>query len=188
MTYDLEYHKNLDKSHILPNVLNGAYMGVFSQFLSDFFLSVLLFNNTIIINDIKISSITNYYASVLTGMLAGLLIIYIDPIGAIAITTIFYNYADRFMHLLISNEDLNLKPIEYTFDASISVLFIALFDPTAKSQFYRYQQKRNFIEPTIPRTDRTLGLVIFFSILTSTYGFLKLNNPTEEKNSTLETC
>ena len=163
-------------------------MGVFSQFLSDFFLSVLLFNNTIIINDIKISSITNYYASVLTGMLAGLLIIYIDPIGAIAITTIFYNYADRFMHLLISNEDLNLKPIEYTFDASISVLLIALFDPTAKSQFYRYQQKRNFIEPTIPRTDRTLGLVIFFSILTSTYGFLKLDNPTEEKNSTLETC
>ena len=38
MNYDLEYHKNLDKSHILPNILKGAQMGIISQFLADIIL------------------------------------------------------------------------------------------------------------------------------------------------------
>lgn len=183
MQYNLEYHKALNKSHILPNVLRGAYTGITSQFLSDLFISLLLYNNAIIIEDIDISPISNYYASVLTGMLAGFLIIYIDQIALIAITTIFYSYANRFINNLITGEDMNIRPIEYTFDALISVLLVTLFDPTAQSQYYRYKQKRHFIEPTIPRTDRNLTLVIFFSVLTSTYGFLKLTNQpnTEEK-------
>lgn len=185
MQYNLEYHKALNKSHILPNVMRGAYTGISSQFISDIILSLLLFNEEIIINDINVSPITNYYASVLTGMLAGFLIIYIDQIALIAVTTIFYSYANRFFNYLINNEELNIRPIEYTFDALISMLFVILFDPTAKLQYYRYQQKRHLIEPSIPRTDRPLTLVIFFSILTSTYGFLKLTNNqnTEEKTS-----
>ncbi len=185
MQYNLEYHKALDRSHILPNVMKGAYTGVSSQFISDIVLSILLFNNAIIINDIRISPISNYFASVMTGMLAGFLIIYIDQIALVAITTIFYSYANRFVNSLMTGEDLNIRPIEYTFDALISIMFVALFDPTAKLQYYRYQQKRHFIEPTIPRTDRTLTIVIFLSILTSTYGFLKLTNQpdTEEKTS-----
>ena len=188
MQYNLEYHKALNKSHILPNVMKGAYTGVSSQFISDIILSLLSFNNEIIIKDIQVSPISNYYASVLTGMLAGLLIIYIDQIALIAVTTIFYNYANRFITNLISGEDLNIRPIEYTFDALIAVMFVVLFDPTAKSQYYRYQQKRHFVEPTIPRTDRSLTLVIFFSILTSTYGFLKITNQTttEEKTSKMD--
>lgn len=181
MQYNLEYHKALNRSHILPNVMKGAYTGVGSQFISDIVLSVLLFNNEIIIKDIQISNISNYFASVLTGMLAGFLIIYIDQIALIAITTIFYNYINRFVNTLITKEDLNIRPIEYSFDALIAVMFVVLFDPTAKLQYYRYQQKRHFIEPTIPRTDRNLTLVIFFSILTSTYGFLKLTNQQSEE-------
>ena len=78
MQYNLEYHKALNKSHILPNVLKGAYTGITSQFLSDLFISLLLYNNAIIIEDIDISPISNYYASVLTGMLAGFLIIFAE--------------------------------------------------------------------------------------------------------------
>ena len=80
MQYNLEYHKYLDRSHILPNILQGAYMGIISQFLSDFFISLLSNNNNIIISDIEISSISSYYASVVTGMLSGFLIIFIDNI------------------------------------------------------------------------------------------------------------
>lgn len=184
MQYNLEYHKALDRSHILPNVMKGAYTGVASQFVSDIILSLLLFNNEIIIKDVQISNISNYFASVLSGMLAGLLIIYIDQIALIAVTTIFYNYSNRFINRLITCEDLNVRPIEYTFDALIAVFLVVLFDPTARSQYYRYQQKRHFIEPTIPRTDRTLTLIIFFSILTSTYGFLKLTNQPSEEEKT----
>ena len=184
MQYNLEYHKALDRSHILPNVMKGAYTGVASQFISDIILSLLLFNNEIIVKDVQISHISHYFASVLTGMLAGLLIIYIDQIALIAVTTIFYNYANTFVNKLITCEELDIRPIEFTFDALIAMFLVALFDPTAKCQYYRYQQKRHFIEPTIPRTDRPLTLVIFFSILTSTYGFLKLTNQTTDEEKT----
>ena len=151
-------------------------MGVISQLLSDIIISILLYNSTIIINDIKISSISYYYTSVITGMLAGVLVIYLDPIATIIITTIFYNYISKYMKKLINDEPIDLTPISDTFDVGVSVLLISLFDPTAISQYYRYQQKRHFIEPTIPRRDRTLGLIIFFSILSSTYGWLKSQN------------
>ena len=184
MEYNLEYHKALDRSHIMPNILQGAYTGVASQFIADIILSFLLLNDEILIEDIQVSHISHYFASVLTGMLAGILIIYIDQIALVAVSTIFYNYTNQFMNHIITNEEMDIRPIEYTFDALIAILFVALFDPTAKLQYYRYQQKRNFIEPTIPRTDRSLSIVIFLSILTSTYGFLKLTNQqTNEKAS-----
>lgn len=173
MTYDLNYHINLDKSHILPNILNGGYMGIVSQFISDIVLSVLLFNESIIITDIKISNISSYYASITVGMLAGILIIYLDPIATIIITTIFYNYSFKLFENIINNKQINFTPASDIFDAGIGVLILWAFDPTAKQKYYRYQQKRHFIEPTIPRKDRSLGLIIFFSILNSTYGWLK---------------
>ena len=94
MQYNLEYHKQLDRSHILQNVMKGAYTGIASQFISDIILSLLLFNNEIIVKYIQISHISHYFASVLTGMLAGLLIIYIDQSALVAVTTIFYNYSN----------------------------------------------------------------------------------------------
>ena len=183
MQYNLEYHKYLDRSHILPNLLQGAYMGIVSQFLSDLFISLLSNNNSIIITDIEISSIASYYASVITGMLSGFLIIFIDQIALVVITTVFYSYTFNLINELITGQKLELTPVETTFDAAITVLLVALFDPTARSQYYRYQQKRHFIEPTIPRTDRNLSLIIFFSILTSTYGFLKQNSRQTSANS-----
>ncbi len=92
MQYNLEYHKQLDRSHILPNILEGAKTGVASQFLSDVIISLLLFNESIVLEDIKISTVPSYYASVATGMLAGFLIIYLDPIAVIALTIVFYDY------------------------------------------------------------------------------------------------
>ena len=183
MQYNLEYHKYLDKSHILPNVLRGAYTGIASQFLSDFFISLLTYNNFIIINDIDISPISSYYASVVTGMLAGFLIIYIDQIALVVVTTVFYSYTYKLINELTTGEKIELTPIENTFDAAITALLVVLFDPTARSQYYRYQQKRHFIEPTIPRTDRNLSLIIFFSILSSTYGFLKQNSRQTSANN-----
>ena len=92
MQYDLEYHKNLDRSHILPNILQGAQTGVFSQFLSDIILSILLYNEQIIIEDIKISELPSYYAATASGIMASFLSIYLDPIDLIAFTTITYGY------------------------------------------------------------------------------------------------
>ena len=116
-------------------------------------------------------------------MLSGFLIIFIDQIALVVVTTVFYSYTFNLINELITGQKLELTPVETTFDAAITVLFVALFDPTARSQYYRYQQKRHFIEPTIPRTDRNLSLIIFFSILTSTYGFLKQNSRQTSANS-----
>ena len=63
MNYNLEYHKNLNRSHILPNFIKGAQSGITSQFLSDVFISLLLYNEDIIINDIKISEVPAFYAA-----------------------------------------------------------------------------------------------------------------------------
>lgn len=184
MPYDLEYHKNLDRSHILPNILKGARTGIIMQFLSDFFISLLLYNETLIINDIKISEIPAYYASVASGMLAGFLVIYLDPIAVVAFTTIAYGYVFELMEYLTTGDEIKLTPIEDVFDIGVSIILLICFDPTARSQYIRYSQKRHFIEPTVPRNDRTLSLTIFFAVIISTYTFLKNANEKESQEET----
>ena len=182
MPYDLEYHKYLDRSHILPNILKGARTGIITQFLSDFFISLLLYNETIVINDIQISEINSYYASVASGMLAGFLVIYLDPIAVVVFTTVAYGYVFELMEYLKTGEKIELTPVEDVFDIGVSMLIC--FDPTARSQYIRYNQKRHYIEPTIPRNDRTLTLIILFSVLISTYEFLKKQNKNESQPET----
>ena len=176
MQYDLDYHKKLDQSHILPNILQGAQTGVFSQFLSDIILSLLLYNEEIIIEDIKISELPSYYAAVASGMIAGFLSIYMDPIALIAFTTITYGYVFEFADYIINNNEITLTPQEDIFDIGITVLFVVLFDPVARHQYLRFNQKRHLIEPTLERRNRSIGTTIFISVFTSTYGFLKLTN------------
>lgn len=187
MPYNLEYHKQLDRSHILPNILNGAQTGITSQFLSDLFISLFLYNETIVIKDIQISSIPSYYAAAATGMLAGFLIIYLDPIAVIAFTTVFYDFVFEIVDYKLNGDPIVMTPVEETFDIGLTMLLIIVFDPTARHQYLRYQQKRHFIEPTLVRQDRSPTLAIFITVLTSTYGFLKLtSSQNEESNSKTE--
>ncbi|MDE7264631.1 MAG: hypothetical protein K2N64_08240 [Anaeroplasmataceae bacterium] len=183
MQYNLEYHKQLDRSHILPNVLEGAKTGVISQFLSDIFISLFLFNEAIIIEDIKISTIPAYYASVATGMLAGLLIIYLDPIAVVAFTTVFYDFIFELVDYHLNDDPIELTPVEETFDIGVTMLLIILFDPTARHQYLRYSQKRQLIEPTLQREDRSPTLAIFITVLSSTYNFLKLQSEQQENEN-----
>lgn len=182
MQYNLEYHKQLDRSHILPNILNGAKTGVISQFLSDLFVSLFLLNESIIIEDIKISTLPAYYASVATGMLTGLLIIYLDPIAVIAFTTVFYDFVFEIVDYQINEDPIEITPVETTFDIGLTIILVAIFDPTARHQYLRYQQKRNFIEPTLGREDRTATITIFITVLTSTYNFLKIASENEKED------
>ncbi len=181
MQYNLEYHKQLDRSHILPNILNGAQTGVVSQFLSDIFISLFLFNESIIIEDIQVSTLPAYYASVATGMLTGLLIIYLDPIAVIAFSTVFYDYVFEIVDYWMNDDPIELTPVETTFDIGLTTILVILFDPTARHQYLRYEQKRHFIEPTLGREDRTATITIFITILTSTYNYLKLVSRNEEE-------
>lgn len=182
MQYNIEYHKQLDRSHILPNILSGAKTGIISQFLSDLFLSLLLYNEKIVIQDIKISSTPAYYASVASGMLAGLLIIFLDPFAVVAFTTIVYGFVFELADKIINDNPIELTPIEDVFDIGVSILLLYSFDPTAKSQYLRYSQKRHYIEPNIPRRDRDIRMIIFFSVLLSTYGFLKVTDSSNPDN------
>ena len=183
MQYNLEYHKQLDRSHILPNLLNGAKTGVISQFLSDIFISLFLFNEAIVIEDIRISTLPAYYASVATGMLAGVLVIFLDPIAVIAFTTVFYDFVFELSDYIFNEDEIELTPVETTFDIGLTTMLVVLFDPTARHQYLRYDQKRHFIEPTLEREDRTATLTIFITVLTSTYNFLKLTAREENQET-----
>jgi len=160
MQYNLEYHKQLDRSHILPNILEGAKTGVASQFLSDVIISLLLFNESIVLEDIKISTVPSYYASVATGMLAGFLIIYLDPIAVIALTIVFYDYVFEIVDYHINDDPIQVTPVEDVFDIGLT----------------------RFIEPTLGRQDRSPTIAIFITVLTSTYNFLKIQSDQEENS------
>ncbi len=189
MQYNLEYHKQLDRSHILPNILEGAKTGVASQFLSDVIISLLLFNESIVLEDIKISTVPSYYASVATGMLAGFLIIYLDPIAVIALTIVFYDYVFEIVDYHINDDPIQFTPVEDLFDIGLTMILVVVFDPTARHQYLRYQQKRRFIEPTLGRQDRSPTMAIFITVLTSTYNFLKIQSDQEENSViTQEQC
>jgi len=181
MQYDLEYHKSLDRSHILPNILQGAQTGIFSQFISDIILSLLLYNEQIIIEDIKISQLPSYYAAMASGIIASFLSIYLDPIALIAFTTITYGYVFEISDYIINNNEITLTPAEDVFDIGITILFVVLFDPVARHQYLRFSQKRHLIEPTLERKNRSLGLTIFITVFTSTYGFLKLTSKEKDE-------
>ena len=181
--YDIEYHKALDRSHILSIFSNGAIMGVLSQFLSDIILSLLLFNEDIIVKDIKISSISSYYAAVASGITYSVLAIFMDPFSIVLFSNAAYSYVLNLVNSDIDNTEFNIRPREIIFDSGISILLLYTFDPTAHSQYKRYWQKRCGIEPTIKRSDRNIGLMIFFIVLTNTYGFLKIVNPNDENTT-----
>lgn len=180
MNYNLEYHKQLNRSHILPNLLAGARNGVYSQFLSDIILSLLLFNQQLVITDIQISEISAYYAAVASSMLAAVLYIFMDPFAVVLFSTATYAFVFNLVSSHKNKTEFILRPREIVFDAALTIILLYVFDPTAKSQYLRYQQKRHFIEPTIPRRDRNSGLTIFFIVLVATYGFLKRTNPQNE--------
>lgn len=179
--YNLEYHKALNKSHILPNLLNGAKTGVLSQFIADIVLSTLLFNEKIIIEDINISGIASYYAAVCSGALIAFLSIYMDPFAVVLFSTVTYAFVFNLVNSQINNEEFNIRPREIVFDAGVSLILIYSFDPVAHNQYLRYQEKRHFIEPIHQRMDRSITQSIFFIVLVNTYGFLKISS-NEQKN------
>lgn len=186
MPYNLEYHKQMNRSHILPNMLSGARAGVYTQFLSDVILSLLLFNENIVVKDIRISEISSYYAAIASGMVASVLYIYMDPFAVVLFSITTYAFVFNLVSSKINNTEFRLRPREIIFDAGVSILLLYAFDPTAHSQYLRYTQKRHLIEPTIPRSDRTSFQSVFFIVLVSTYGFLKTqdntNNTSENNN------
>lgn len=168
--YNLEYHKYLDRSHILPNLLNGAIQGVIAQFLADLIITFLLEEGEILVNDVNISNISQYYASVASGIVAGVLLIFLDPFAVALFSTVAYNY----VYLLVENDfntSFEINSEEIIEDTIETILLLYMFDPTARSQYLRYTEKRHYIEPNIPRRDRTTTQLIFFIILTNTYNF-----------------
>ena len=83
-----------------------------------------------------------------------------------------YEIADN----IINNNDIKLTPQEDIFDIGITMLFVILFDPTARHQYLRFKEKRHMIEPTLERQNRTLSITLFITVFSSTYGFLKLTS------------
>lgn len=177
--YDLEYHKQLNRSHILPNILAGAKSGVLSQFIADIVISLFSSNEQIVIEDIKISEISSYYAAVASGMVGGFLSIYMDPFAFALFSTVTYAFIYNLVSSNINNTEFNLRPKEMIFDTGVSLLLIYSFDDVAHNQYLRYQEKRHMIEPIHKRMDRNTGQNIFFIVLVNAYGFLKIQ---EEKN------
>ena len=178
-TRDVEYYKIINRTHILPNLLNGAKFGVISQFASDVILSLLLYNETLIIEDVDISPIASYYAAASSGAMIAFLSIYMDPYAIILFSNITYTYVYELVSNNFNPNQIIIKPREIVFDTVLILILTYLFDPTASNQYYRYKQKRNKIKPTYQRQDRPLGLTIFFLVLINTYNFLKVTNPEE---------
>ena len=176
---DIEYYKIINRTHILPNFLNGAKFGVISQFISDIVLSLLLFNEKLIINDVQISPIASYYAASASGAMIAVLSIYIDPFAIILFSNITYDYVYEIVNNKLDATKINIRPREIVFDTVLIIILTYLFDPTAHNQYLRYQQKRMGIEPTYGRQDRPFLLSIFFLVLINSYNFLKIVNPDE---------
>ena len=97
------------------------------------------------------------------GMLAGFLIIYLDPIAVIALTIVFYDYVFEIVDYHINDDPIQVTPVEDVFDIGLTMILVVVFDPTARHQYLRYQQKRRFIEPTLGRQDRSPTIAIFIT-------------------------
>lgn len=176
---DVSYHKIINRSHILPNFLNGAKIGVISQFISDIVLSLLLYNEKLIINDVKVSPIASYYAAAASGAMIAVLSIYMDPFAIILFSNITYDYVYEIVNNDFNPESINIRPREIVFDTVLIIILTYLFDPTAHNQYLRYRQKKKGIEPTYGRQNRPIALTIFFLVLINAYNFLKIVNPDE---------
>lgn len=174
--YDLKYHKALNRSHILPNILNGAKSGIYSQFIADIVVSVLLYQNQIIEKDIIVSEISSYYAAVASGMLSGFLIIYMDPFATAIFSSIAYTFVFEIVEYQTINDPIELDAEEIISDAVFAVILLYLFDPVAHNQYLRYQQKRHLIEPTYKRMDRTNAQNIFFIVLVNTFSIFSIDD------------
>ena len=184
MQRDIVYHAKVDRSHILPNLVAGAKAGIVSQFASDIIISLLLLNEGIILSDVEISNIASYYAGALSGIVASVLSIYLDPFAIVIFTTVSYRYTLELVNNDFDHTKITIRPREIIFDSILIIILMYLFDPTAHNQYLRYRQKRALIEPTYSRMDRDIGLTIFFIILINTYNFLKIVSENNSEEST----
>ncbi len=172
MNYEYEeYIKQLNKSHILPNILNGAKSGITSQFIADIILSFLILNENTIVEDIKISGIASYYASVASGMMASFLATFMDTYALTIISSITYVYVFELAELIIYNNEIELDSEDIILDVSASLLLIYAFDPVAHNQYLRFKEKKKHILPEHHRMDRTVSQNIFIIVLVNTYTF-----------------
>lgn len=172
MNYEYEqYIKQLNKSHILPNILNGAKSGITSQFIADIIISFLVLNESTIIEDIKISGIASYYASVASGMMASFLSTFMDIYALTIISSITYVYVFELIELIIYNNEIELDSEDIVLDVSTSLLLIYAFDPVAHNQYLRFKEKKKHILPEHQRMDRTISQNIFIIVLVNTYTF-----------------
>ena len=178
--YDLAYHKALNRSHILPNILQGAKQGIYSQFIADIVISLLLYNETIVIEDIQISDIGEYYAATASGMVVGFLSIYMDPFAVILFSTLAYAYVYNIIKVGLNLDQIQIAPREIVFDSILTIILIYSFDPVAHNQYLRYKEKRELIEPSHQRMDRSNSQTIFFIVLISTYQFLKIQDRSQQ--------
>lgn len=164
----------MNKKHVIPNVFQGFYMGILSQFIADIVLTLLTNEYEIVTNDIKVSEIASYYAASASGAIASFLSIYLDPFAVVLFSTFTYAYVFEHISNKTTNKNIEIVPEEIIFDSGVIILLIYAFDPVAHNQYLRYQQKRHFIEPTYQRMDRSMAQSIFFIVLVNTYGFLKI--------------
>lgn len=175
MTRDINFYIQQDRSHILPNIISGAKAGIISQFVSDIVISLLLYNETIVINDIKISEVASYYASTATGITSAVLAIYLDPFAIVLFASVVYEYVFNLISSITNSEVVEFGTIDVVFDSIVTIILIYCFDPVAHNQYIRYKEKRHLVEPTHKRMNRSLFQTIFFIVLSNTYTFFKNN-------------
>lgn len=179
MERNISFYKEQDKSHIIRNLLSGAKAGIISQFIADTFISILLYNEAIVIEDIRVSQIPSYYASVASGITVAVLAIYMDPFAVVLFSTVAYEYVFNTVSKYLNNEIIEFDSKDVILDSVVVIVLIYLFDPVAHNQYLRYKEKRFMNNPIHRRMDRSMALTIFFIILTNSYNFVTNPNPLE---------
>ncbi len=167
--YDIEKHK-VEKRKKIPNAITrGAINGIISQFIADVIVSIFFAEDSILIEDVNISTIPAYYAAVAAGMVGATLSLYMDKIAVTVFTTTVYAYVFNLMLDKTGESEFDLNSMDIISDIMISTILIYTLIPSTKDDYYKHCLERHCIESNRVVEDDNFLILKLVIIIVNTF-------------------
>ncbi len=152
--------------------ISGALI---AQFASDIFFSFFFTQENVLKDDIKVSTISSYYAAIATGVLIGISGQYLDRFALIVLTTVVYALVFDYMNALLGLEEFKIDAFNSTFDVLAGIILIYLFDPKAKNDYINHKNERLMLNKEKLDADKTVMDTIIVIVVINAYAGFKQN-------------
>lgn len=167
--YDIEGKKREKREKRFPSFATGMITGVIIQFLGDVIFSTIYSGNSVIEEDIEISSVPEYYAAAISGGITGFISLYMDRFAVAFFSNVTYAFTNNFIAAQLNETEFDIAGDQIIFDIIVTEIILYLFDRTSVNDFINHRNERLCINTAPLDADKSIFDIIFIVFITNTY-------------------